>query len=77
MSDPYASFYAAFLKDHPEALAGVKMVDGEMFLTTATLRQFIIWGLANGVVTHEEAALEMLERLPELDAQARLMRQKP
>jgi hypothetical protein len=71
MSDPYGSFYAAFLTDHPEALAGVTVVGGELFMNIETLRRFITWCLANGLVGDEEKALAMLERLPELEAQAR------
>jgi hypothetical protein len=75
MHDPYGAFYAAFLQDHPEELAGVKVVPlaGEQTLTMTinTLRHFLTWALAMGYVTHEEKALAYLDGLPELEARAR------
>jgi hypothetical protein len=71
MEDSYGPFYAAFLKDHPGAVAGVQMVGGEMYMNTETMRRFIAWSLASGLVTHEEQALALLERLPAWDAQVR------
>ena len=74
---PYTEFYAAFLKDHPEALAGVKVVEGQLCMNTETLRQFLSWSLANGLVTDEARALALLERLPAMDQQARAAHRKP
>ena len=75
MPDPYTAFYAAFLKDHPEELAGVNMVmiDGEstLCMSTATLRRFISWGLGMGYVTNEDQALLYLTHMDELEAKAR------
>lgn len=80
MPDPYTDFYAAFLKDHPEELAGFKTVtiEGERQVTmnTATARRFIQWSLGMGLVTHHEAALAMLEELPPLEARAKAWSQE-
>jgi hypothetical protein len=75
MPDPYTDFYAAFLKDHPEELAGVRMVplEGEstLMMTAATLRRFISWALGMGLVQDEDKALLYLTHMDELEAKAR------
>jgi hypothetical protein len=75
MPDPYGAFYAAFLKDHPEELAGVQMVtiEGEpqLMMNTTTLRRFITWALGMGLVTNVDKALGMLEGIPTLDVRVR------
>ena len=76
-ADPYTEFYDAFFTDHPEALAGVKVVAGERVFSADTMRQFIAWALANGLVIHEDRALAWLVRLPELVAEAPAAVQHP
>ena len=75
MPDPYTDFYAAFLKDHPEELAGVRMVplEGEstLMMTAATLRRFISWALGMGLVQDEDKALLYLTHMDELEGKAR------
>ena len=72
MPDPYGAFYAAFLKEHPEELAGVRMVTIEgqpqLMMNTTTLRRFIAWALGMGLVTNVDKALGMLEDISTLDA---------
>ena len=69
MPDPSTEFYAAFLKDHPEELAGVKTftIEGEptLMMTTATLRRFIAWALGMGIVQDEDKALLYLTHMDE------------
>src|SRR5262245_20223437 len=75
MPDPYGAFYAAFLKDHPEELAGIRtvMVDGEstLLLSVSTLQRFITWALGMGLVRNVDWALGVLADLPHLEARAR------
>lgn len=75
MPDPYNEFYAAFLKDHPEELAGVKMcaIDGtpQLMMTSATIRHFLQWALGMGLVGNVEKAFGFLADIPNLDDRMR------
>jgi hypothetical protein len=68
MPDPYNECYAAFLKDHPEELAGVRMVtsagERQLMMTPATLCRFIAWALGMGLVGNVEKALGGLKKRP-------------
>ena len=71
MPDPYSEFYAAFLKDHPDALAGVKMHtiagEPEVLFDAATTRRFLTWALGMGLVTHVDKAFALLDELPAVE----------
>jgi hypothetical protein len=73
--DPYAAFYAAFLTEHPDALAGVKMrtlpggTEPQMMMTTATMTRFILWALDKGYVTRPELTPEVLGLLSRISAE--------
>jgi hypothetical protein len=75
MPDPYREFYTAFLHDHPEHLAGVKLtvIEGEqhLMMTATTLRRFIQWALGMGLVGDEAKALGVLADIPNLENRAR------
>jgi hypothetical protein len=57
MDELSGAIVAAFLQDHPEALAGMRMVtlDGqaEPFMDLPTNRRFLLWGVAQGLFEAE------------------------
>jgi hypothetical protein len=68
MDHGFDALFAAFLQDHPEALAGVQMVDTEgqadPYMDMPTSRTFLMWAVALGLVEVDRALsiLDALER---------------
>jgi hypothetical protein len=71
MNDPSRETVATFLQDHPDAVAGIKIHAGDVYMNRATLGRYLAWGLTRGIWKDQEKAAEFLATLPAFEEAAR------